>query len=88
MKVREIVTIKGWVNSSGWSYSQTYSDKIVEVPDDFTEGEMDWSWWDVSDPVEGEDIEITVAYYREDYDPMFDSGEPLVSWSIWESELR
>ena len=90
MKVKEIITIKGWVDGSGWQFSQCYSDQVIDVPEDLTTpgAEMDWSWWELNSRVKGEDTEITVAYYRPDYDPMFDEDEPLAEWSIWESELR
>jgi hypothetical protein len=30
LKVREVITLKGWVEGSGWSYEQNYGDKIKE----------------------------------------------------------
>ena len=89
MKVKEIITIKGWVDGSGWQFSQCYSDQVIDVSEDLIApgAEMDWSWWETNELSGGEDTEITVAYYRPDYDPMFDEDEPLAEWSIWESEL-
>lgn len=86
MKYREIITIKGWQDGSGWSYSQTYSDQIIEVPENILTEDMDWTWWEANEPTEGEDTEITVDYYAADSDH-YDGDKPLASWSIWESEL-
>lgn len=87
IKVREIITVKGWKDGSGWSYESDYSDKIVEIPSsDLTpDSDMDWSWWEPSDKPDGEDVEITVKYYDLDADPCTD--DPIAEWSTWESEL-
>ena len=34
MKVREIITLKGWVENSGWSYESDYEDHIIEITED------------------------------------------------------
>lgn len=89
MKIREVINIKGWVDGSGWSYSQCYSDSIQEVPDGMLtpDAEMDWSWWQFNSREKGRDTEIIVSYYATDVDDITDV-EPLAEWSIWESELR
>lgn len=90
MKVREIITIKGWEEGSGFSYEQTYSNQIKEITEEQMKGQIDWHWWienteEKSD--ENVDTKITVEYYAEDYDPLFDDEKPLASFSIWESEI-
>lgn len=86
-KVREIITIKGWVDGSGWTFSQCYSDQIINVSDDTLKSgaTMDWDWWEKNELAEGEDTEITVSYYSVDADPTVDA--PLAEWCIWESEI-
>jgi len=87
LKVREVITLKGWVDGSGWSYSQVYSDKIIDI----TEGDLksiDWDWYETDSdnpPADGEDTEIIVEFYAEDAEPGYD--EPLASYSKWESDL-
>lgn len=89
MKIREVIMIQGWVDGSGWSYSQCYSDSIGEFSDDMLApgAEMDWSWWQLNSREKGRDTEITVSYYAADVEDITDA-EPLAEWSIWESELR
>lgn len=84
-KVREIITLSGWVDGSGWSYTQTYSDQIIDVAKVDPRAEMDWGWWEAGRPIAGQDTQIAVSYYAIDADPTCDN--PLASWSIWESEL-
>lgn len=87
-EVREIITIKGWVDGSGWSYNQVYFDRIIKASSYDLEpnSEMDWEWWELNDEVEGKDMEITVRHFAVDADPYVDS--PIAEWSTWESELR
>lgn len=89
MKVREIITAAGWIDGSGYSYSTKISDQIIDAPDEMLapDAKMDWSWMEKDELSDGEDTEITVSYYRPDYDPMFDNDEPLATWTIWESQL-
>ena len=89
MKVKEIITAAGWIDGSGYSYSTTISDQVIDVPEEMLApgAKMDWSWMSKDELADGEDCEITVEYYRPDYDPMFDDDEPLATWSIWESQL-
>ena len=62
LKVREVITLKGWVDGSGWSYNQVYSDKIIDI----TEGDLDaidWDWYETDSnnpPTEGYDTKIIV----------------------------
>jgi hypothetical protein len=87
LKVREVITLKGWVEGSGWSYSQVYSDEVIDI----TEGdlkEIDWDWYETDSdnpPTEGEDTKIIVDLYAEDAD--IDADEPLASFKKWASEL-
>ncbi len=85
LKVREVITLKGWVDGSGWSYSQCYGDSIIETTSvDY----IDWDWWETdadNPPSEGVDIEITVDYYAEGADTVED--KPLASHSKWASEI-
>lgn len=87
-KVREIITISGWKDGSGYSYTTDYSDQVIDVKDEWLQGgaEMDWSWWEPDEPTEGEDLEITVKYYAPDAD--YATATPIAEYSIWESELR
>ena len=89
MKVREIITLKGWVNGSGWSYTTCYGDEIIDIsagtPDEIKDMGIDWSWWDAGEAHDGGDTEITVRYYDVDADP--DEDAPIGEWSTWESDL-
>ena len=89
LKVREVITLKGWVEGSGWSYEQCYGDKIIEVTDsELQTTEMDWSWWETdidNPPSEDEDTKITVDLYAVDANIYED--KPLASHTIWASEI-
>jgi hypothetical protein len=89
LKVREVITLKGWVDGSGWSYTQTYSDNIIDVHDvPMTAEEYDWSWWETdidNPPSEDEDTKIIVTLYAEDAD--ISEDEPLASFEKWDSEI-
>ena len=87
MKVREIITLEGWKDGSGLSYSTTYADHIVDISAEAISGPMDWSWWEADEMPEEEDTHIIVRLYRPDYDPLFDDDAPLVEWDVWASEL-
>ena len=85
LKVREVITLNGWVGGSGWSYSQCYGDSIIETTgvDD-----IDWDWWETdadNPPNEGYDTKIIVDLYAEDAD--ISKDEPLASYSKWASEI-
>ena len=88
-KVREVISLRGWVDGSGWSYTQTYSDNIVDVPDvPMTAEEYDWSWYETPEenPEDnGGDMKIVVEFYAEDAEPGYD--EPLASYGKWASEI-
>jgi hypothetical protein len=87
MKVREVITLKGWVEGSGWSYSQVYSDEVIEI-DSAEINNMDWVWWEIDSdnpPTEDEDTKIIVEFYDEDAEPGYD--EPIAKISKWASEL-
>ena len=86
--VREIVTLKGWVDGSGWSYTTCYSDQVIDVPQTslLPGADMDWSWWydDEGERPEDEDVRIIVEWY----DPFGDEDSaPLASWETWASEI-
>lgn len=88
MKVREIITLEGWVDGSGISYSTVYDDKITTISEDALNSPMDWSWWDAGDKMcDGQDTHIIVRLYRTDYNPMFDNDDPIAEWDVWASEL-
>lgn len=85
IKVREVITLKGWQDGSGWSYNQCYSDSIIQVTGTDS---MDWDWYETDEDypmADGEDIEITVDFYAEDAD--IDDDKPLASYSKWASEI-
>ena len=88
LKAREVITLKGWVDGSGWSYTQTYSDNIVDVHDvPMTAEEYDWIWYETPEdnPEDrGGDTKIIVEFYAEDAD--ISKDKPLASYSKWESE--
>ena len=89
MKVREIITLRGWIDGSGWSYTQCYGDSIIDVGGDTTPDSVvgpDWDWWETGEePNGGGDTEITLRYYAEDADP--DEDAPLYEESVWENDL-
>jgi hypothetical protein len=85
LKVREVITLKGWVNGSGWSYSEVYSDQVIDIAESALH-EIDWDWWDADNPPsEGEDTLIVVDLYAEDAD--ISEDKPLASYSKWVSEI-
>lgn len=77
MEAREVITLKGWVDGSGWSYEQTYSDKVVKISDP---NSIDWDWWESSNK-EGEDTMIVVELYSLD-------GELIARHEKWASEIQ
>lgn len=86
LKVREVITLKGW-NGSGWSYNQVYSDEIVNIVESDLK-EIDWDWYETdaeNPPEDGEDTKIIVDLYAADAD--IDEDEPLASHEKWASEL-
>lgn len=87
MKVRSVVTISKWVDGSGYSYTETLEDDIIELVGETVEDiidNFDWSWWEFEDLPENEDLEITVEYFRPDDDEREDI---LAEFSIWQSEI-
>ena len=87
LKVREVITLKGWVDGSGWSYSQTYSDNIIEIIKDNLDA-IEWDWYETDSnypPAEGYDTKIIVDFYAEDAD--ISEDEPLASFEKWHSEI-
>jgi hypothetical protein len=87
MKVREVITLKGWVEGSGWSYSQVYSDEVIDIVESDLK-EIDWDWYDTdidNPPSEEEDTLIVVDLYAEDAD--ISEDEPLASFKKWDSEI-
>lgn len=87
MKVREVITMKGWVENSGWSYESDYEDHIIEITeDDVCDFGYGWDWVGAVRPREGEDTQIVVKWYPEDCgDP--DDAEPIAIFSKWFSEI-
>lgn len=87
LKVREVITLKGWVESSGWSYSQVYSDEVIDIAEGDLK-EIDWDWYEIdsdNQPTEDDDTKIIVDLYAEDAD--IDEDKPLASFEKWASEL-
>jgi len=87
MKVRQIITLKGWIESSGWSYSQIYSDEIVNLVESDLDA-IDWDWYETDSdnpPAEGEDTKIIIDLYAVDAD--IDEDMPLATHSKWASEI-
>lgn len=87
LKVREIITLKGWVEGNGWSYSQCCSDKVIDITKSGLK-EIDWDWYEIDSdnpPTEDDDCKIIVDLYAVDAD--IDEDEPLASHKKWASEL-
>jgi hypothetical protein len=83
MKVREIINLEHWIDGSGYSHTETYSDSVIELSG--LPEEMDWCWWETTDADEdGTDVEIIVLYYAEDDD---DLENPLAEYRVWQSDL-
>jgi hypothetical protein len=87
MKVREVITLKGWVKGSGWSYNQVYSDQMIDITESDLK-EIDWDWYEIdinNPPTEDEDTKIIVKLYAEGAD--INEDKPLASHTIWASEI-
>lgn len=90
MKVLEVIELEKWIDGSGFASSEVYSRQTVDVSGDTPEEvreRFDWGWWDKMEHADGEDLKITVKYYRPDYDPMFDADGPIAEFEAWESEI-
>lgn len=88
MKVMEIITLKGWTDGSGYSYSETYESNELDLTEEELYAEMDWGWWEVAEwRPEGEDVEIVVEYFAQDENGDYDYDHPIHTESIWESEI-
>lgn len=83
MKEREVIELYHWVDGSGFSHSETFENKIIEIKE--IKDEMDWSWWEADEEIEGKDIKIVVTYYAEDDEYL---EKPIISYIAWESDLR
>lgn len=83
MKVREVITIKAWVDGSGYNYEEIYSNKIIDVAgEDDVKDNFDWNWWEKDSSVNGdEDLRIAVEYYRLSDDTM------IAKFETWQSEI-
>ena len=81
MKVREVITLAGWQNGSGWTYQDCYEDHIIDI--DSIPKSADWDWWDTDgdEPNEDGDVKITIEYFAADYD------KPLATFSVWQNDL-
>ena len=87
MRAREIITLRGWINGSGWSYSQCYGDQVIDITEEAIKS-VNWDWWETdadTPPTEGEDTLIVVDLYAEDADISEDA--PLASHERWASEI-
>lgn len=87
MRVREVITFKGWVEGSGWSYESDYEERIIEIPGDKV-GDFvyDWDWVEPSYLRKNEDTKIVVKWYLEDCEDI-DDAEPIAVFSKWLSEI-
>ena len=84
MKAIEIVTIKGWQDGCGYTYTSEYAVNEIE----YEQGaQMDWSWWDVQDLPDGEDVEIICEIYAVDENGDADRSKLLEVYSVWNNEL-
>lgn len=85
MKIREIIEAAEWINGSGWSYSETISNQLVDMSiEKIKSNAADWSWFDASEPKDGTDLKLTARYYAEDDE---DLEHILHEESVWMSDL-
>ena len=87
LKVREVITLREWIKGSGWSYSQVYSDQVIDITADDLKS-IDWDWWEIDSnnpPTEDDDTKIAVDLYAVDANIYED--KPLASHTIWASEI-
>ena len=78
---QEIITIKGWVNGSGWSYEQTYEcNTVEEIPESLGVDDV----WEAEEKQEEGDTQIVVTYYNADDEEL---ENPLKEFKFWESDL-
>ena len=78
---QEVITIKGWVDGSGWSYEQEYNRGMVdEIPGELKVSDV----WEAEEAQDGKDTQIIVSYYNEDDE---DCKEAIKTFKFWESEL-
>ena len=78
---QEVITIKGWVDGSGWSYEQEYNRGMVdEIPEELKVGDV----WQAEEAQDGKDTQIIVSYYDESDE---DCEDPIKTFKFWESEL-
>ncbi len=83
MKVREVITIKEWVDGSGYNYEEIYSNKLIDVAvEEEVQENFDWDWWEKDNLVKGnEDLRIIVEYYRVSDNTM------IAKFEAWQSEI-
>lgn len=85
MKIREIIVLSLWVDGSGWIYTTTISNQLINMSiEEITSRGSDWSWFEVSEPVDGHDEKLTARYYAEDDE---DLQNVLYEESIWASKI-
>jgi DNA-binding transcriptional regulator YiaG len=78
MQYRMIIEEARWVDGSGWSYTSTFDNQVIdEIPD-----KSDWSWIREIEIPEGEDIQWTASYYAIDADGT-EADEPTRKDTIW-----
>ena len=78
---QEIITIKGWVNGSGWSYEQVYEcNTVEEIPESLDVNDV----WEAEEKQNGGDTQIIVTYYNSDDEEL---EKPLKEFKFWESDL-
>jgi hypothetical protein len=82
MKIREVIEIVGWEDGSGFSYTETIQDDVIELAALPTEG--DFNWYETSKPIPGEDTKIVISYYAEEDD---DCETPIARFETWASAL-
>ena len=78
MRYRMIIEEARWVDGSGWSYTSTFDNQVIdEIPD-----KSDWSWIREIEIPEGEDIQWTASYYAIDADGT-EADEPTRKDIVW-----
>ena len=85
MKIREIIEAAEWIDGSGFSYTTTISNMLVDEPIEYIKENEDWSWYDCDELDEGTDIKLTARYYAEDDE---DLENVLFERSVWQSEIE
>ena len=77
----EVITLKHWVDGSGWSHEEVFDiNDVDEIPESLEVSDV----WEADEIQEGGDTQIIVTYYADDDE---DEEHPLKEFTFWESDL-